>query len=29
MKTKSGLCYELVRTKDSKILSIDTFIRSL
>jgi len=29
MKTKSGLLYELINTKDKKILSLDTFIKSL
>jgi hypothetical protein len=29
MRTKSGLLYELSHTKNTKILSLDTIIRSL
>jgi len=29
MKTKSGLLYELIGTKDKKILNLDAFIKSL
>lgn len=29
MRTKSGLFYELTKTSDKKLLSLDTLIRSL
>ncbi len=29
MKTKSGLLYEFSRTKDTKILNLDSFLRTL